>query len=354
MADFWWMVWQEHCPAIVMLTKTFDYIRVMSAQYWPGQSGREEQYGRVRVRLVREAHYAAFIQRHLVVTCPTAGQSRHLTHFQFTEWPQFSSPQPAQLLNFRRVVAEAVDGTETPLVIHCQSGGGRSGVFLLLDANIRLASSAARQVNIYSWLSELRAQRAGLVSSQAQYSLLYSLLEQFLVLGHTSLPLHQFLAQQDSNAGEEARRLAQEFARLDQVRPQLSQGDCAGGHRVDNRAKNRSVLVLPPDTHRPYITSFQGNDCTDYINAVFVDGYSRANDFIVTEWPLAGTLANFWSMVYDHDAVTIVVLESDQFHTGNGCLVNLDGYPTFWPETGQSRQFGPVFRSVSIFVKRGG
>ena len=30
-------------------------------------------------------------------------------------------------------------------------------------------------------------------------------------------------------------------------------------------------LSIPADNFRPYITSFQGNNCTDYINAVFVD-----------------------------------------------------------------------------------
>ena len=30
-------------------------------------------------------------------------------------------------------------------------------------------------------------------------------------------------------------------------------------------------VSLLADNFRPYITSFQGNNCTDYINAVFVD-----------------------------------------------------------------------------------
>ena len=51
--------------------------------------------------------------------------------------------------------------------------------------------------------------------------------------------------------------ISEEFEKVNRTRPELSQGDCAGGHRVENRNKNRSVLVLPPDTHRPYITSFQ-------------------------------------------------------------------------------------------------
>ena len=71
-------------------------------------------------------------------------------------------------------------------------------------------------------------------------------------------------------------------------------GDCAGGHRLENRYKNRDVSIVPrmfcfiiknrsfitwlfliyvapADNFRPYLTSFQCNDHTDYINAVFVD-----------------------------------------------------------------------------------
>ena len=33
--EFWSMVWDQQVPAIVMLTKNFDLIRVMCVQYWP-------------------------------------------------------------------------------------------------------------------------------------------------------------------------------------------------------------------------------------------------------------------------------------------------------------------------------
>ncbi len=83
------------------------------------------------------------------------------------------------------------------------------------------------------------------------------------------------------------------------------------------------------DNFRPYITSFQGNNCTDYINAVFVDvtiflnyfcanrsttlyyvlqGYTHPREYIVTEWPLQSTCSDIWSLVYDHDCSAVVVL----------------------------------------------
>ena len=340
--DFWSMVWQEDCPGIVMLTKTFDYIRVMCVQYWP-TSHREEQYGDLRVSVTKELYYASYIQR--TIRLVKFGKERDVIHFQFTEWPCYSSPFTGALLNFRRMVGEAFDSSPSsgPPVIHCHDGGGRSGVFLLLDANIRLIQ-ASQQMNIYSYLTTMRSQRSGLVATQDQYKLIYSLVEEFLICGDTVTSIQEFISSQvgeDHTALE--KKCEKDFVIVNKIIPVLSQGDCAGGHRVDNRNKNRSVLVLPPDIHRPYITSFQGNDCTDYINAVFVDGYIRANDFIVTEWPLPNTIQNFWSMVYDHDVATVVVLD---------CPKPSTKFPPFWPEYGKPRKYGPVF-SVEHVKQRG-
>jgi len=331
--DFWLMVWQEECPGIVMLTKTFDYIRVMCVQYWPTLH-REEQYGEVRVSVTKELYYASYIQR--TIRLVRQGEQRELIHFQFTEWPCYTNPASGALLNFRRMVAASLDSSscQGPPVIHCHDGGGRSGVFCLLDANIRLIQSS-QQVNIYSYLSRIRGQRAGLVATQDQYKLIYNLVEEFLICGDTATTMQDFISSHiGQNQGARDDQHEKDFATVNKIKPVLSQGDFAGGHRVDNRNKNRSVLVLPPDIHRPYITSFQGNDCTDYINAVFVDGYIRANDFVVTEWPLPNTIQNFWSMLYDHDIATIVVLDNPKHSTK---------YPTFWPEFGKPRKYGPVF-----------
>ena len=192
-------------------------------------------------------------------------------------------------------------------------------------------------MNIFSYLRELREQRSGLVTSQDHYKLAYNLLEEHLILGFTARSVTDFLTESVTNM-----RLSEEFDKVNQVRPELTQGDCAGAHREENQNKNRSILVLPPDKNRPYITSFQGNDCTDYINAVFVDGYSRLNELIVTEWPLSDTIKNFWSMVWDHEAVTVVVLSNPR---------SSYKYPDFWPKVGKPQKYGPVFSLGQVEVE---
>ena len=140
------MVWQQRSPGIVMLTKTFDYIKVMSSHYWPPYH-REEKYGDISVSLLEEQSYASYIKRRLRLV--RLGEQRDITHFQFTEWPCYSSPYTGALLQFRRMVDHELSMSPLtgPPVVHCHDGGGRSGVYIMLDANIQLIRHSS-QVHI--------------------------------------------------------------------------------------------------------------------------------------------------------------------------------------------------------------
>jgi len=149
-----------------------------------------------------------------------------------------------------------------------------------------------------------------------------------------------------------------EHALLSSLMPRFTIGDCAAGHRAENRGKNRNVLVVPPDNIRPYLTSTVGGSSgggallaaasaaanssapeeTDYVNAVFVDGYRQADEFICTEWPMSNTVGAFWSLIYDFKIRTVVVLNSH----GKGSF----GFPSFWPQqagTAVKQNYGPLF-----------
>ena len=126
-------------------------------------------------------------------------------------------------------------------------------------------------------------------------------LEEYVVCGNSFFPvkdLSQKLKQKSiKDPVTKLNEYQREYAQICKQTPRFSIGDCAGGHRADNREKNRDVLCVPrkslimnscnvryffipsfsfsfshiADNFRPYLTSFQGNAFTDYINAVFVD-----------------------------------------------------------------------------------
>ena len=41
-ADFWLTVWEQESPVVVMLTKTFEIVKMVCVQYWPNHPGSEQ------------------------------------------------------------------------------------------------------------------------------------------------------------------------------------------------------------------------------------------------------------------------------------------------------------------------
>jgi len=343
-AGFWQLIWQERSPAVVMLTKTYELIKVMSACYWPIFVDKKEEYGEFSVRMLVEESYAHYKVRRLLVS--KGGESRMVWHYHFLNWPAFANPAPNSLVSFRKRFREDLArfrnaGDDGPPLVHCCSGGLRSGAFVLIDENLSSAA-ASGHVDIFGTAKHILTQRKGLFVNPRQLRYIYDVVADHLLCGETSiaitelLPMAQLKSKKDRDGDND---YAREHKLLNKLIPRFTIGDCAAAHRAENRSKNRSAMVVPPDASRPYLASFQSNDHTDYMNAVFADGYRRADEFICTEWPMQETMPDFWSMVYDHDIKTVVVL-NHQRPSGK--------FPQFWPDDtssggGQRKSFGPVF-----------
>ncbi|KAF0311665.1 Receptor-type tyrosine-protein phosphatase kappa [Amphibalanus amphitrite] len=373
--DLWRMVWKERSPCIVMLTKTFDFIKVMCVQYWPVQLDKEESYGGMHVTVLKEEQLANFVIRSIRLRHGT--EERSILQFHYTEWPCHSCPFSNAILEFRRrmriCLSNRVPDLDGPIIVHCSDGAGRSGVFLAIDANIELAEEDG-VFDVYGYLKKIRQARRGLIETVDQYKFVYDTLEEYVSCGYSAFPVSELSQRLKEKAvrvtgGDKLNDYQREFLQICRQVPKFTIGDCAGGHRADNRHKNRDVMIVPPDNFRPYLTSFQGNAATDYINAVFVDGYNRSKEYIVTEWPLRATPSDFWSLVYDFGCNSIVgyshpreyivtewvlppsvadlwSLVYDYDCAAVVVLCNPDAspnFPPFWPETTRSRRYGTVF-----------
>ncbi|XP_074078478.1 receptor-type tyrosine-protein phosphatase V-like isoform X2 [Macrotis lagotis] len=75
-----------------------------------------------------------------------------------------------------------------------------------------------------------------------------------------------------------------------------------------NTIKNRYPHVLPYDHSRVRLTQLDGEPHSDYINANFIPGYTRPQEFIATQGPLKKTLEDFWRLVWEQQVHTIVML----------------------------------------------
>ena len=103
-------------------------------------------------------------------------------------------------------------------------------------------------------------------------------------------------------------RLEEEFHRLGKNTAPL-QFTSANQHC--NKQKNRYANVLPYDETRVKLSLIAGVEGSDYINASYIDGYMKKRAFIATQAPIPDTISDFWRMVWQQNAVTIVMLSNE-------------------------------------------
>ncbi|CEF70850.1 Receptor-type tyrosine-protein phosphatase delta [Strongyloides ratti] len=224
---------------------------------------------------------------------------------------------------------------------HFCNGGGRSGAFLSVDANLELLKKTG-QLDPFKYGKILVNARQNLIDSIKQYEFIYDVLYEAVLCNLQPIKLHELKERSNLYKNKNTRQQMEtqdshENKLLQMLTPTLRIGDCAGGHRLENRGKNRDVMVVPPDHARPYLQTLHGEskDYT-YINAVEVDGYTRKSEFIVTQWPKQQTIDSFWTLVFDHSCHTIVNLTNPS---------NPKQYPPFIHNKGK-QNYGPFVVEV--------
>ena len=175
---FWHMVWQVGSPGIVMLNRLYEREMEKCHSYYPPYPGNRLQFGDVTVTCQSIAEDKDYIISKFRLTSVSESKSRLLTHFQYTIWPDFGAPESSHsFLTFLYVVRETgvFHNSETPAVIHCSAGVGRSGTFILIDSCLRIAeqSDSCDDVNLQETLLDMRKQRFGCIQSKEQLRFSY-------------------------------------------------------------------------------------------------------------------------------------------------------------------------------------
>ena len=104
-SDFWRMIWQQHVPVVVMLTRLTEGSKTKATQYWPQWLNQPTSYGRLIVTLLNEEFLSgncSAIIRSLRIE-PSGGQPagdppRVVFHLHYEEWPDFGVPESTRLL----------------------------------------------------------------------------------------------------------------------------------------------------------------------------------------------------------------------------------------------------------------
>ncbi|KAK8771955.1 hypothetical protein V5799_024803 [Amblyomma americanum] len=341
--DYWRMIWEQRVCIIIMITNLVERGRRKCDMYWPKEG--TETYGIIQVKLVQEVVMATYTVRTFAIknlkVKKKQASERTVYQYHYTNWPDHGVPDhPLPVLSFVAKSSAANPPTAGPMIVHCSAGVGRTGTYIVLDAMLKQMRHR-QSVNAYGFLRHIRQQRNYLVQTEEQYVFIHDALLEAIESGDTEVGVSQLSRYVQSlqtaqvgntgsgdNTDKSWSLLEKQFKLVTVFK--AKDFNVVSAVKPCNKAKNRSLNLIPIESHRVHITPKPGTDGSDYINATFLQGYNRLKEYIVTQHPLMTTMADFWQMVWDHNSQTVVVLS----------VVDEKEYPQFWPDTDEEQDYG--------------
>ncbi|CAB4028139.1 tyrosine- phosphatase 13-like [Paramuricea clavata] len=152
----------------------------MSATYWPSEKSAKYHFYIVDPVSVEETPNFTLRQfkvSDMMSSCPSL-----IKLFQLRKWPDRGKPQSYKAildLIGQVHIARNNDETKGPVVVHCGSGSGRTGVFCALSIVVE-RMRAAGVVDLLQTVRQLREQRHQMVETLEEYAFCYEAALQYL------------------------------------------------------------------------------------------------------------------------------------------------------------------------------
>ncbi|XP_060848489.1 tyrosine-protein phosphatase 99A-like isoform X2 [Rhopalosiphum padi] len=345
--DFWQMMWEQHVHVIVMITNLVERGRRKCDLYWPNEG--IETYGFIQVKLLKEELMAMYTVRTFQVHHTRAKKKKNMPlgrtiyQYHYTNWPDHGTPDhPLPILSFVDKSAGANPPDAGPIVVHCSAGVGRTGTYIVLDTMLKQIKSE-KEVNIFDFLKHIRQQRNFLVQTEEQYIFIHDALLEAINCMYSSInrkTLASYLQTDlnDCKITSFASDFEKHYKMITSFVPQ--EYLLLSANKPFNRNKNRSQEFVPVENSRVHLTPKPGIEGSDYINASWIIGFKRLGEFIVTQHPLQNTVLDFWQMLWDHNAQTVVILTDMSEDT--------ESLVKFWPVDSDTTLDSDNFKVKSV------
>ncbi|XP_068460880.1 receptor-type tyrosine-protein phosphatase S-like isoform X4 [Clinocottus analis] len=124
------------------------------------------------------------------------------------------------------------------------------------------------------------------------------------MMSHPTIPISELSEHIELLKANDNLRLSQEYESIDPSQ----QFTWEHSNLEVNKPKNRYANVIAYDHTRVVLAPIEGVLGSDYINANYIDGYRKQNAYIATQGSLAETFGDFWRMVWEQRAASVVMM----------------------------------------------
>jgi len=177
--NFWKMIWEQNVRLIVMLTKCNENGVVKSDKYFPDNEleklklddfiigCQSYQDGKIRIR-------------ELVMRRVGEGVERIIYHLQYCDWLDQGVPEDIDdIYKLVQIVGNGFQLFDSPIVVHCSAGVGRTGTFIAIY-NCIVSLKLYGKCDICKTVKLLREERFGCITREEQYAFVYKIITEFI------------------------------------------------------------------------------------------------------------------------------------------------------------------------------
>ncbi|XP_041133334.1 receptor-type tyrosine-protein phosphatase C-like isoform X3 [Polyodon spathula] len=182
-ADFWHMIFQKKVKVIAMLTDCKEGDKDYCASYWEDE---KKLYGEIEVQVTDCNKASGYTIRAIEIRHTKRKETRKVYQYYYHMWSGLDLPKSSQeLVAVIKSIQQKIppksghdkskQDKNVPLVVHCNDGSTRTGIFCALW-NLMDSAETEGVVDVFQTVKALRKERPGTLTSFEHYKFLYDVM----------------------------------------------------------------------------------------------------------------------------------------------------------------------------------
>ncbi|CAJ0586336.1 unnamed protein product, partial [Mesorhabditis spiculigera] len=174
--DFWRMVWEYEIVTVCQLSANMEDGKVKGSNYWPAAAGQFQNHGRFFVNNKKVETEESFVTLTIELLPDGCSNSRMLRIVQYDPAAKEQKKEAplvplktTRVLRLIRLLDRGDKLNKGNTLMHCSSGVGRTGTFILVEWLLAQLYSGRKPADLPELYKKLRGQRAHAVQTEFQY-----------------------------------------------------------------------------------------------------------------------------------------------------------------------------------------